>query len=282
MRYGFVILWAGILGANCTQTKLAPRESTMPRQIRGQKAGAPEPDLSIMVKIPAGDFWMGCNTKQDQDCQADEKPGHRVTLGEFWIDRTEVTVAQYAACFNAGSCRKPQNWKDCNWGKRGRGRAPVNCVDWQQAWDYCKWSGKRLPTEAEWEKAARGTDGRKYPWGNRGLGCKYAVMDKGGKGCGMQSTWPVCSKPTGNSPYGLCDMLGNVGEWVSDWYQKDYYAYAPVKDPTGPSTGKERVVRGGSWYLAPVLLAASRRQAVYPDGGAVDEGFRCAWSGREK
>jgi formylglycine-generating enzyme required for sulfatase activity len=277
-----MVLCAAVICSGCRKTAPVAEDREIRSQVSGKKAGDSGPDLSIMVKIPAGNFWMGCSPELDRSCQADEKPGHRVFLNEFWIDRTEVTVAQYAECFNAGSCNKPAAWENCNWGKKGRGRAPVNCVDWLQARAFCQWAGKRLPSEAEWEKAARGTDGRKFPWGNRGQGCKYAVMAQRGKGCGIKSAWPVCSKPSGNSPYGLCDMLGNVPEWVNDWYQNDYYGFAPVKNPAGPETGKERVVRGGSWYMSPVLLGASRRQAVFPDGGAIDEGFRCAWSGGDK
>jgi len=169
-----------------------------------------------MCLIPAGSFWMGCNSAVDNDCDSDESPYHEVTLSGYYIDKTEVTVDDYADCVTAGACTAPSTASSyCNWEVSGKGNHPVNCVNWSQAGEYCTWAGKRLPTEAEWEKAARGTDGRKYPWGNEDATCEYAVMDDGVNGCGTDSTWNVCSKsPAGDSPYGLCDMSGNVWEWV--------------------------------------------------------------------
>ncbi len=242
-----------------------------------------------MVSVPAGEFWMGCNDKVDQKCEDDEKPGRKVHLDAFLIDKTEVTVEQYARCEQAGGCsRAHRDDGECyvysggEWKKgvlpdsfRGR-KQPVVCVDWSQAKHYCKWAGKRLPTEAEWEKAARGMDGRKYPWGNQEASCLYAVMNDGGKGCGKDRTWPVCSKQRGNSSYGLCDMTGNVYEWVSDWYGKDYYSGGPRRNPSGPGSGNSRVVRGGSWYSVPSRGRAANRAGDTPDNRSGYIGFRCA------
>ncbi len=241
-----------------------------------------------MVRIPAGEFWMGCNPELDDDCDDDEEPGRKVWLDEYFIDRTEVTFEQYQRCVDAGTCT--HHWDDgtCygftggKWKKdvlpasfRGR-KQPVVCVDWNQAEAFCQWAGKRLPTEAEWEKAARGADGRNYPWGNREASCDYAVMDDGGDGCGKDRTWPVCAKERGNSPYGLCDMAGNVWEWVSDWYGKEYYESGATRNPKGSKDGKYRVLRGGSWYDYPSHLRASPRYGGLPTHWSSHYGFRCA------
>jgi formylglycine-generating enzyme required for sulfatase activity len=148
-----------------------------------------------MVRVPAGEFTMG-----SKGGHSDEKPEHRVYLEEFYIDKYEVTVAQYRACVEAGACTAPSTGQYYNWGRSERENHPINGVDWDQAQAYCGWAGKRLPSEAEWEKAARGTDGRTYPWGNATPTCGYAVMSQGGDGCGQDSTWPVGSKPSGASP----------------------------------------------------------------------------------
>jgi formylglycine-generating enzyme required for sulfatase activity len=209
-----------------------------------------------------------------------------VYVDTFWMDETEVTVEAYTACVDAGACTEPptgtmENY--CNWMVSGREDHPVNCVTWQRAVDYCAWAGegtKRLPTEAEWEKAARGTDAREYPWGDSPApSCTHVVMRDDSAGCGMISTWPVGSKPMGDSPYGAHDMAGNVWEWVADWYGNGYDA-VETNNPTGPETGVLRVVRGGSWSSlsdANFFRAAGRLESDPTDD---DEGvgFRCAWT----
>jgi len=226
-----------------------------------------------MVLIPSGSFWMGCNSAVDGDCRLNEKPYHEVTLSGYYIEKTEVTQGEYKKCVDAGECGTPS----CNWDPTGTPNRPVACVSWQSATDYCTWAGKRLPTEAEWEKAARGTDGRKYPWGNQAATCEYAVMNDGANGCGTGGTWDVCSKsPKGDSPYGLCDMSGNVWEWVSDWYGEGYYSNSPISNPTGPVSGDfGRVSRGGGFVYGGVLLRASTRFHYYPSDYFTDLGFRC-------
>ncbi len=203
-----------------------------------------------MVLIPAGSFWMGC-APADKDCYEDEKPRHEVVLDAFYIDKTEVTVRQYRRCVPSGACTAPGSGGYVNSKKPGREDHPVNYTDWHQASAYCRWAKKRLPTEAEWEKAARGTDDRIYPWGNQPPSCQYAVMRifRVGRGCGRKSTWPVGSKPAGASPYGVLDMVGNVREWVADYYDRDYYQTESSTDrnPSGPSDGEDRVFRGGGW-----------------------------------
>ena len=237
-----------------------------------------------MVYVPAGDFFMGCNEKVDDECYDDEKPGRTVSVKAFFIDRTEVTVEAYAECVKAGECSDNHltgvEWKSegidftkseyCNWGKRDRKKHPINCVDWNQARKFCAWKGKRLPTEVEWEKSARGTDGRKYPWGNQRASCRYAVFDDertkdtaGDEidGCGRDSTWPVGSKPAGKSPYGALDMVGNVREWTDSWWDE--------------SRRKSRVIRGGSWSGGPAGARASDRGRAPPVDRYGSVGFRC-------
>ena len=231
-----------------------------------------------MVLIPAGEFMMGCN--EENFCGVNEYPYHRVYLDDFYIDKHEVTVEQYGQCVQAGKCRKSGSKRDkecCNQRYPDRGNHPINCIDWQQARKYCQWAGKRLPTEAEWEKAARGTDGRKYPWGDQTASCDYAVMyEKGnGDGCGRNSTWPVGSRPAGASPYGVMDMVGNVWEWVADWYDENYYSKSPPSNPQGPSSGEYPIQRGGSWKGTHVSLRAGFRYDLNPIARSCYGGVRC-------
>jgi sulfatase modifying factor 1 len=191
-----------------------------------------------------------------------ENPGHRVVIAPFWLMRNEVTVDQYAECVRAGECSVPAAAGACNWEKPGRGIHPVNGVSHQEAKDFCARAGGRLPSEAEWEFAARsGGQNCSYPWGLEPATCKHAVMNdpaKEGKGCGFEGTRPVCGKPWGYTRQGLCDMAGNVFEWVE-----------------GTSNGS-RNLRGGSWETGPAALRVSRRDWKDPGGRYCDVGFRCA------
>ena len=189
-------------------------------------------DSMTLVYVPAGEFLMG-STDADLDAKADENPQHKVTMDTFWIDRTEVAKDQYQKCVDAGKCAVPV----CS--GTGISDHPVVCVSWQDATNYCAWAGRRLPTEAEWEKAARGTDGRKYPWGNEAPDDKRLNYN-----ANVGKTSAVGSYPSGASPYGALDMAGNVWEWVADWYDQNYYTSSPAQNPAGPDAGQFRVGAG--------------------------------------
>jgi formylglycine-generating enzyme len=230
------------------------------------------------VKIPAGTYQMGSGGK---DAVSSEKPTHKAVIGAFQMARTETTVEQYAACVAAGKCSPAGA---CNTDYEDRGKHPVNCVTWDHARAFCQWAGGRLPSEAEWEYAARGGgQGQNFPWGDETASCSRAVMGDGGDvdGCGRGSTWPVCSKTTGNTPQGLCDMAGNVEEWVADCWHDDYNG-APTDGTAwttkcGEGDDLDRILRGGSWFVddAPSVRAAKRERST-PANLVDSHGFRCA------
>jgi formylglycine-generating enzyme required for sulfatase activity len=256
--------------ANATATAIAQRAATAVAQ------GKPIPqprgnDGARMVYVPEGEFEMGSNNGDD-----DEKPVHRIFLDAFWIDVFEVTNALYKKCVDAGRCQPPGNsssyTRSSYFGNSQFDNYPVIYVSWDDAHAYCTWAGKRLPTEAQWEKAARGTDGRIYPWGNT-FDKNLLNSNEGGKG----DTTAVGSYPGGASPYGALDMAGNVWEWVADWYDNGYYANSPRQNPTGPSSGESRVLRGGSWnHFQNLARAAYRYDYGHPTNRYNDFGFRCA------
>jgi formylglycine-generating enzyme required for sulfatase activity len=236
----------------------------------GAAAPAKLPEIKNgMARIPAGEFLMGCSPG-DAICRSEEKPAHTVWVAEFWLDATEVTLAAYLGCVKAGKCANLVTGDKCTWGVAGRDQHPVNCVDWHQAKAYCASSGKRLPTEAEWERAARGGTGGPYP------GELEAIAWYGGNSGG--ATHPVGLKQP--NAYGLYDMIGNVWEWCADWFGESTYQGSPARSPTGPETGKERVVRGGSWNHGAEFLRVSFRGTAPPTAGAgyFTYGFRCAAS----
>jgi formylglycine-generating enzyme required for sulfatase activity len=232
-----------------------------------------------MVHVPAGEFTMGSD-----EGDSDEQPVHTVYLDAFYIDKTEVTNAQFVQFLNEQGNQEEGGvtWldigdEDCliteSGGQyqpqSGYSDHPVIEASWYGANAYCQWAGKRLPTEAEWEKAARGTDGRTYPWGE-GIDCDHAQY----KECGGQ-TVPVGSKSKGAGPYGALDMGGNVMEWVGDWWAHGYYATSPESNPKGPASGVYRVIRGGSWYYGVAGLRAADRGGIDPDDSDPGVGFRC-------
>lgn len=215
-------------------------------------------NLSEEVLVPAGEFIRGCTSDVNNGkCDGDAKPLNAIYVDAFYIDKTEVTNAQYEECVTAGACSAPissnSETRKSYYGNPEYANYPVLRVDWKRAAAYCQWAGKRLPTEAEWEKAARGTDKRLYPWGNTEPTCamiNFARIDAEGNfiPC-VGDTVAVGSYPQNASPYGALDMVGNVREWVNDLYEKEYYGDTPYYNPQGPSwTIKgEHLVRGGSW-----------------------------------
>ena len=236
-------------------------------------------DGMILLSVPAGEFTMGAAIS-DTQASDDERPPHTVYLDAYWIDRTEVTNAMYAKCVKAGACQAPSSTKSFTrnsyYGTPQFDNYPVVQVSWNDATAYCQWAGGDLPTEAQWEKAARGPstgsgDQRTYPWGNQSpdatrLNFNMIAGD----------TTAVGKYPTGVSLYGALDMAGNVWEWVRDWYDETYYASSPTRNPAGPSSGAFRVVRGGAWISEATVVRVSYRNWDVPDNRVDLYGFRCA------
>jgi len=228
------------------------------------------------VRIPAGEFRMGSDDRQDAQTQPDEHPHHPVNLPEYWLGQTPVTQAQYAAFVQDTRHAAPAGWQN-NRPPENKLNHPVVQVSWHDAVAYCAWLSEltrqlvRLPTEAEWEKAARGTDQRLYPWGNQAPAAKHC-----NHGVHVRDTTPVGQySPLGDSPYGIMDLAGNVLEWCADWYAAGYYASSPTAGPAGPNSGKFRVLRGGSWLNDAAGVRATRRYWNVPDNRYNSLGFRC-------
>jgi serine/threonine protein kinase len=252
-----------------TNTPVSPFMTSAPGIFRTWTRPA---DGMLMVYVSEGEFSMGNN-----DGDPEEKPVHTVSLDSYWIDQTEVTNAMYEKCVGAGTCRAPAFLRSTTqkiyYGNSQYTDYPVIHVDWNQAQSYCRWAGARLPTEAEWEKAARGTDGRIYPWGNNAPSKDLLNFNSDNL-----DTTRVGSYPSGVSPYGALDMAGNVDEWVSDWYDAAYYAISPQNNPQGPSSGTERVLRSSSFGQYWFGVRSSHRDSLIPDGLGPAFGFRCVRS----
>lgn len=244
------------------------RQPAPKREITGND-GAP------MVLITGGSFTMGSN-----DWEEDEKPPHTVYLRSFYLDKYEVTTAQYAKFLAATGWAKPFKWDEAN--LAADGDRPVIGVSWDDAADYCRWAGQRLPTEAEWEKAARGVDGRIYPWGNEEPSPDRGNFDKGTHWEGYATLSKVGSFESGKSPFGVYDMSGNVSEWTNDWYDPNYYRKSPPLDPKGPDAADvadveaRKVIRGAAWTSGPDAMRVTFRAASAPTNQHGNVGFRCA------
>lgn len=224
-------------------------------------------DGALMVLVPAGEFIMGSDKGDD-----DEKPIHRVQLDSFYIDKLEVTNGKYAKFIDAVKGEPPWGFDDKDT-PVAHADQPVRWVTWLDATAYCQWAGKRLVTEAEWEKAARSTDGRLYPWGDEPPTPAHAVF---GQKEGSESLPPFSNRDKGQSPYGAQDMAGSLYEWVADWYDDEYYAKTASQNPRGPSEGTQKVQRGGSYSNNPYRLRASFRTKDTPTEARPNVGFRCA------
>jgi serine/threonine-protein kinase len=228
-----------------------------------------EKDDMEMVYVPGGIFEMGSADGDDH-----EQPVHTVTLDSFWIDKTEVTNAEYARCVVDGTCSPPSEsgsgTRESYYGDSQFDNYPVIYVSWYDADTYCQWVGGRLPTEAEWEYAARGPDGNVYPWGNDPPNDTLLNYDHN-----VGDTTEVGAYPDGASWVGAMDMAGNVWEWVADWYDGDYYASSPSQNPKGPETRDEKVARGGGWSVSGAGGRAASRYHPLPDDRLDALGFRC-------
>jgi len=261
---------------------LSPGANEMETQPVGQVS-----KLDRMVLIPAGEFLMG---SKEGEWDRDEHPQHTVYLEAYYIDKYEVTNAQYHQFWLADGGEKskhaPASYGNAysigDWPEVAKTKPdyPVVGVSWFDAQAYCQWAKKRLPTEAEWEKAARGVDGRTWPWGgdvHAEIDGKNAHFNSWDGNDGYDNTLaPKETYPTGVSPYGVHDMAGNVWEWVADWYKdEDYYSHSPQNNPKGPDKGKLRVVRGGSWRNREYINRCANRYYCYPDTWGNTLGFRC-------
>jgi len=275
------ILWISMslmTGVTCLSAT-EPQSSKVGQAVSSAEVGRGL-DGAPMVLIPAGSFTMGTD-----DGLPNERPAHIVMLDAYYIDQYEVTLSLYRKFLEEGKHESPPTWDDE--AATTVGDRPAIGMRWESAAAYCRWTGKRLPTEAEWEKAARGTDGRRYPWGemqpfvdianyNRGMWVSEAVtlvaVTSGLEGMSVRHGL----KEGGKSPFGVFHMAGNAAEWVADWYERDYYRKSPEKNPSGPMTGEKRVLRGGSWADVPAALRVTARFSAEPDFEDRTIGFRCA------
>jgi formylglycine-generating enzyme required for sulfatase activity len=267
-----------------------PTFTETPILLMGSTQDSPMDGMTMMY-VPEGKFMMG-----DNGADATSKPEHEVYLDAFWIDQTEISNGMYAKCVTAGICSEPASKKSTNlsdyYGNSEYDNYPVIYVSWLQAKDYCEYVGRQLPTEAQWEKAALGTDGRKFPWGD-------SIEDYSGNFSPLKNGYrPVRSYPEGASPYGALQMSGNVYEWVADWFDKAYYlSQESWMNPTGPADAEQRSVRGGKFYITyedrnktikgqwriiheeieiTENFSSTFRMSWKPDGVSHLIGFRCA------
>jgi len=255
----------------------------------------PKPPYEIIhrtkVHIPDGSFEMGCdpNNNIGITCEHEfsimnllsELPQHKVMLSAFTIDKFEVTNYEYSLCVSAGICNPPRsvssNSRRHYYDTSDYANFPVIYVSWYQASTFCIWAGGRLPSEAEWEKAARGSlDTRVFPWGNNEPNCSKVNYYDGEKSC-LGDTSKVGKLQLGNSYYGVSDLSGNVAEWINDWFSNKYYSISPEIDPRGPENGIDKVIRGGSWSDDYFRIRVTYRAFSNPDSSGDTVGFRCAY-----
>jgi formylglycine-generating enzyme required for sulfatase activity len=248
------------------------------------------PEPSKMVFIPAGPFLMGADIENDNSWgDEDEQPVHKVNLSAYWIDRFEVTAKDFSRFLNLHPKESPryiemgravtiENRGGKYHERPGLKRYPANRISWYGASAYCLWMGKRLPTEAEWEKAARGTDERLFPWGNEHPNNSLATYRRKFSEWGFKAMVPVDSMAQGQSPYGVYHMAGNIWEWVADGFDPNYYTSSPTKDPKGPASSTSRVLRGGNWYYKAYYMRTTYRFNEKPEKFKIWQGFRCSKS----
>jgi formylglycine-generating enzyme required for sulfatase activity len=230
-----------------------------PAPRKAAKDGAPA------VAVPAGNLTVGDD---------EYSPLREIYVGDFLMDQYEVTVSRYATFLKTtGGIGPPDGWEEANLGSAAD--LPVIGVDWHDADAYCRWAGKRLPTEAEWEKAARGTDGRRYPWGNDEATAGRANFANSAESPYKGGLAPVGDRAGDKSPYGVRDLAGNVSEWTADWFAESF-ARSDVRNPKGPENGTAKVIRGGGWHDPADRLLSSRRWHANPATRNDDLGFRCA------
>jgi formylglycine-generating enzyme required for sulfatase activity len=226
----------------------------------------------VMVYVPAGSFMMGSDPAADPDAFSNEQPQHEVELDGFWIDQTEVTNEQYNRCVAEGDCDRSEFEDNAEFNSDDQ---PVVGVSWFDAESYCEWAGGQLPTEAQWEYAARGEEGHLYPWGDE-FDCSIVNI----RSCGdFRFTSPVGTYPDGASWVKAFDLAGNVWEWTADWYDEDYYGDSPSSNPDGLPSGNLKVLRGGSWFINAADARSANRNADFPDVRSLSKGFRCAAPG---
>lgn len=262
-----ICLFLGVLSQSLDTARGQLEQLRRPRPLPEASPLPPAP----MAVVPEGSFLMGAN---GTDALEDERPQHEVWLDRFEIDRFEVSIGHYAEYMSAQKPPPPWQWENAD-PLQHRDR-PVVGVNWWDADAYCRWRGKRLPTEAEWEKAARGTDQRLFPWGNQAPNDRLANFALGARFSYSQALMPVQQYELGRSPYGLYQMAGNAGEWVADWYESRYYETSPSRNPSGPTVGSFRVLRGGSWSDLPKYLLTYGRFKLPPETRNSYTGFRCA------
>lgn len=270
---GGLVLGMFVEGAFIDPSLLSAMDQSIPAEKTG-KDGAP------MVLIPAGPFLMGV-PKWARDGGRDEYPNHEVDLPDYYMDKYEVTNGRYLEFIRQTGHRAPKHPRDADKDLWQDGLMPESIdplpvinVDWFDAKAYCEWAGKRLPTEAEWEKAGKGTDDRRFPWGDVEPTHKHLNFNQ--KWRGEKTLVPVGIYEPGKSPYGLYDMAGNVWEWVADWYDPTYYQKSPRYNPQGPEQGKWKVIRSSGWQVETPQVRVFTRVASDPLDRNNSTGFRCA------